>query len=65
MMLFFYLCFICINVLFYLLSKMFYMYMYVWILNFIKIMNDFSEMIYLFVVFFKLLYYFFKIYIGI
>lgn len=41
------------------------MYMYVWILNFIKIMNDFSEMIYLFVVFFKLLYYFFKIYIGI
>lgn len=41
------------------------MYMYVWILNFIKIMNDFSEMIYLFVVFFRLLYYFFKIYIGI
>lgn len=41
------------------------MYMYVLILNFIKIMNDFSEMIYLFVVFFKLLYYFFKIYIGI
>lgn len=39
------------------------MYMYVWILNFIKIMNDFSEMIYLFVVFFKLLYYFFKVYI--
>lgn len=65
MMSFFHSCFICIHVLFHLLSKMFYTYTYARILNSIKIMNDFSEMIHSLVAFFKLLHHFFKIYTGI